>query len=1052
MDLVRPEPELLDHLVVEFSDHGRRAVEFLATAEGLLELDPEARAPRRPEAVAYCLREAMKAIPASLKVEGAHLWKTASRAVTEARRRYELARGMPGEDEPGALDDLIAAIDNLELVHSQESIHERRLIAIIVNRTGALPVAAGTAPIRAYQALLVELDNAVHGATTHAEARVFWNRCIGLLRQLFLPPDTRHAELSVLASIEEPDSADVDRLLPLIAGPNHLRYFLTHVTSPAWLEALTETGILDPPTENGPWPAFAAVDRMSEGHATAVSAWLNRMYGRHASDPAKSWFIARAAVDVGSAGAQVVIRVLHDHPLVPNIASLGVWAVEKLDPESELVEAVADVVLNAASWRSTGYVHPVIERLTGGLSEKNAPRRLQLLCWKLGTVDAEEDGRRWFVSDQSGSVADWAHEGPDDRFAVLLRACVDTVRHSTEWMSTDELLAIVDTLPQNLRGRLRAFVLAVGREVDVDRVIAELAKAISERDPTGDDLPLLDRIVAEADPAEYAELWMRQLGPVPAVAEVAGGLSSHQLPEEWLRAYHWAAVLPEQAVAAWSQPASIIAAAYGTPTREALKKRRRVEVGSGRSPMTAQEITAMPPIEAARIISAWRPDPSEWLVGARELARTLEAVVKGSRAAWLESPLRVVTELRHPTYIGHYLRAVAEAVKDTEAPVGDLLDVIALVRAHPWGAEPLGRDNYYDYDPDWRGAEQSSVDVLKALADAEVGFAGRDDEVWTVLESEVRDRTEPSGIVSGARDPLDSAINRRCTRALDAVLSFMAYEHRAADKVRPEALTLLEDCLRLEGTDGAEHRAILTTRLGFLRHIASEWVDGMADLLFGSEAPAELAQLTADLAIKWSRPNRWLLECYRPLVQDAVIRGADHALEHQLIAMLWNVPGYGVEDNITFLRQHPARLSEAGEVLGRLLRHGDAEQEHLFFAIAFWDVAIATNMRDGLAGFGWMAEVEQLDDETWAELTLRTLVVTDGRVDWSQKVAERVATPPASTTSLAIMNHLVRGTSDEWHRRDNIEHAVALLDAAGSLTGTPEYERLRTTLLERGAL
>jgi hypothetical protein len=57
-----------------------------------------------------------------------------------------------------------------------------------------------------------------------------------------------------------------------------------------------------------------------------------------------------------------------------------------------------------------------------------------------------------------------------------------------------------------------------------------------------------------------------------------------------------------------------------------------------------------------------------------------------------------------------------------------------------------------------------------------------------------------------------------------------------------------------------------------------------------------------------------------------------------------------------------------------------------------------------------------------------------------------------STTTLAIMNSLVRGTSDEWDRRGNIERAVEVLRSADQLAETPEYERLRTTLLERGAL
>ena len=171
-----------------------------------------------------------------------------------------------------------------------------------------------------------------------------------------------------------------------------------------------------------------------------------------------------------------------------------------------------------------------------------------------------------------------------------------------------------------------------------------------------------------------------------------------------------------------------------------------------------------------------------------------------------------------------------------------------------------------------------------------------------------------------------------------------------------------------------------------------------------------------------------------------------------MIAMLWEVAGYSVDDNMAFVRQTPALLSDAGEVLGRLLRHDDADEAHIVSAVAFWDAANSTADANALAGFGWLAEVEKLEPDVWATRTMATLAVTGGRIDWSHKVAERTASLAPSTTTLAIMNSLVRGASDEWDRRGNIERAVEHLRAAEKLNGTAEYERLRTTLLERGLL
>lgn len=1047
------DPQLLDHLVVEFGDHGERAVGFLRTAHELLSLDPTIAPPRLPETITYCLREAMKTIPASQPVGGGGLWRTASRAVSDARRRYDLVKDVPGEDAQGALNDLLAAVGDLDLVHAQEGIHERRLITIMVNRTGALPVASGTAPIQAYQDLLRELDEALHGDATMDRARELWDRCAAILRQLFLPPTLRHLELESLAAVESPSADDVERLLPLIAGPYHLRHFLSRVASPQWLAMLIDTGILDPPAENGPWPVFAAVDRLAPDHGSAVAAWLGSMYHRHHADAARAWFVARAAVDVGPDAAGVVLRALRDHGAVAGIAALGTWAIEKLEPGSLLVEELADVLLNEGPWRAASYVDPVIERLVEGTDESNAERRLQLLCWKLRSAASSDEGpARWFGYERAGSVADWTDDGRDDRFTVLLQALVEVIRRARTCLSTDDILATIDALPTEVCGRMRAWVLSGASDVDVVRLIDELTVAIAQRDPTGDDLPILDRVVTEASASDFAEKWMTALGPAPAVVEVAQRLASHELADTWLRAYHWTGVLPREAVGPWEQPAAVIAGAYGRPGRETLEKRSRVEVGSGRSPMSIEELQAGSVAEAVGRIAEWRPDGSQWLVSARELARTLEAVVKADTAAWIESPLRIATELRHPTYIHHYLRAVAEAIKEgARPPVAEVLDVIGLVRAHPWGVDALGRDDF-DYDHDWSGAEQAAVDVLRAMADKDLGFAQRDDEVWSILDAEARDRGAPSGIVSGARDPLDSAINRRCTRALEAVLSFMAQEFRLTGAARPAAFELLEDALGLEGSDGAEHRAILATRLGFLRHIAPQWVDDVAGSMFGDAAPQGLAQITADLAIKWGRPNRWLFERYRPLLRDAASRGVDHALDHLMIAMLWEVAGYSVEENVAFLRQTSALLSDAGEVLGRLLRHDDADEAHIACAVTFWDAAIATGDTGALSGFGWLAEVEKLDSQLWASRTMATLAVTGGRIDWSHKVGERAALLEPSTTTLAIMNSLIRGASDEWDRRGNVERAVELIGSADQLAATPEYERLRTTLLERGAL
>ena len=158
MALPQPlEPELLEHLRVEFGQHGHRAADLLEDAHAQLVAGTPLH--RLREIVAHCLREAMTAILDSVDSGEVGKWRDLSREVVKARRRYGMAVGLPGADAEGALRDLLARIDDLSRFHDQgQGLHERRLIAVVVRRTGAEPLSAGTEPVRAYQDLVGRLS------------------------------------------------------------------------------------------------------------------------------------------------------------------------------------------------------------------------------------------------------------------------------------------------------------------------------------------------------------------------------------------------------------------------------------------------------------------------------------------------------------------------------------------------------------------------------------------------------------------------------------------------------------------------------------------------------------------------------------------------------------------------------------------------------------------------------------------------------------------------------------------------------------------------------
>ncbi len=821
-----------------------------------------------------------------------------------------------------------------------------------------------------------------------------------------------------------------------------MNYWLLRTTSPT---SLRESVLLQ-----ASWPVFAAVEHLKAEHAADLAAALDRMLGRWGSDPQRAWYIARAAVDLGSAGGPVVLRALRRHPAVPGIRHLAAWAAESADQADEFVYAVADQVLNTSP--QTGhprYPPSLLRSLAEGINRHNYADRIRLLCYKLRSIPQHNYDRQRLVWQRAGSLDGFPDVDRSEPFSALLAALVASLRHAVAFADVAELLTTVSPLPDDIRERVRIWILGNAPTAEPGDLIDAITNALASRSPTGDDLRLVDRVVAECDADAYTTAWATASGPPPPVSELGTALATHEVPPEWQRAFQWSGLLPEHVTDAWTTAVAIMSSAYGDPSRATLEQPPTMRVGVGHSPLSEDDLQAMPIQDAARWIASWRPDPSDWLVSARELGRTLQATVKSDTARWASSPLQTAVMLRHPTYINHYLQGLTTAASLDGVPIPEIVDLMMLIRTHPWPAATLGNDTF-DFDSDWRGAEQASIDLIKSIANSDAGFGDRRAETWSILRDEVGRSDRPSSTDIGTSDPM-AAINRPSTLALEAALSFTGHEYRTDGSIRPEALTLLSQTLQLTGRDGAEHRAILAPRIGFLRHIAPEWVDEHREELFGQAAPDELGQLTVDLALTWGRPNAWLLENYPDAVRSAVARNVDNALAHYVIAMLWQLPRYSSHEAARYL-QSTHMLSAAGEKLGLLLRSEDARPEHADRAAQFWQQVLEGGNTETLAGFGWLADARSFDDDRWADLTLRTLTASHGQIDWSHKVAERAAAQPASTRTLAILNELVRGLADDWDRRSVAELATRVLTQADHLTATPEYTRLQTTLLERGML
>ncbi len=1039
---------LLGHLALEFRDSGRRAVEYLRTAGELVAGDLHA-GPRLPETIAYCLREAMVALlDAAPALPSPGRWRDLSRAAVQAKTRYDLAAaGTPGQDVDEALDGLLAALERIDEFHRAEVRGQQQMVAIIVDWTGSEPLDSVDIA-RQYQKLLQRVQGKLHGDLDSEDAVELHSDVMAILRRAFTPAEVRFEQLEALAQLDAPSPADIEILRGLLVTPEHLRRFCRAMTSPRWLVALQESTILDPPLD-GYWSAGAVVDALAATHPAEVAEWLAVLY-RRGNGPEQIWQLARAALDLAAHGRPLILQCVRDYGDLSAVRMLARQSVEDCDPADIYVDELAQVLLPVED--DSDSLGRVMTKLVDGVNADNAASRLALAANGIDPADPRRRSWRTLTFDRGGSIAEHTLDDAHDREGAHVAAIVPIIAASLPLLGLDHVLGVIHELPSELADRLRPFVLNASHaaeQVSLDVLFDELVTAIGTREPSGDDLPLVDTVLVAHPPTDLQRL-AGAMPSAPTIDEIGTALREHTLTEEWVRTYRWLGLLPSEVQGAWADPYTVLCAEVGVPGPERLRQRRQVISGSGRSAHSADELGAMDPLDAADLVARWRPDPNEFMVGGLELARSFEAAAIADPDRFFAQPFQVATRLREPIHIEHYLRGAKQAIENgATPPVGDLLKISDLIRAQPWEPANLARHEH-DLEFSWAQPAYAVVELLGAIAVKGLGFDGRDDDVFELLQDATMDRTQDSWLTS-PDDALTAGMNRPCTTALGSLIGFMSHEFSQSGEIRLEAFEVLDRVLHLDGVDGAQHRAVIALRLGWFTAKVPDWLECNAELLFGSDAPSGLGRETVDLALRWSRTNRLLLTRFPDAVRDAVVRGVDRALDHLLIGNLWSIPGHDADELVQFLADHPDLLSKAGEMLGRLARDA-TESDTLDAAVAFWRAAITAGPKANLAGFGWMSMIQALDDELWADLTRQTQRANKGVLDWADRVCKRAGAMTPSATTLGIFDDLVRYTPKAWDRQSAGRHAANHLGVAGELESTPEFRRLRAALLERGYL
>lgn len=1032
-----PPDETLRDALRRLGENGVRAEQFLDSAAEHLSHD----GPLAPQHAAYAVREALMSI---VKLGG-----KPPRGMKEAAK--EVVRRWRGDPTSARLSD---SIRRLAEVLGGPDPNERRLAQ-------AVAALSRVAPTRATADLLsqfvIELGNA--NEATHADTppdvtavRGMYERTCDLLRDLFGPVSLRLSEMEDLVGLQEPGPDDVARLKQRLGEEHRLVYLFDRAEGPGWFRALRDHDLDDNlllPPPDSPWVAGPHVARIAETYPDDVRAWLSSLpTGLNAKQVGDALRIARIVkVDV----TDIVLRLARDHLDSPDVRFQVDGLLRGLPPDQ----------------RDTGPGRSLLHwSLKSVLSGEQGPIDTYLAAEQLQiavTATAGSDPGAWLtmLSHRAREVVEQVDPVRLRLTYPLAGQSLHAARRPLELIAAGILQAAAASAAAGLPLAERLERLGVLPEPLATRVIAQhlldhlpetadaarefIAGRISTNErPSPEELALLRRLFADEVPGVDAAV-AAALGEPPA----ASVQFDDPLPDATLRAHRWLVAVPQSLVPDWHRADIAITEEVGPASQDGVLMRvgRAGFVGAS-SPLALDDLTALPPLEAAGRVATWRPerggsflDPS-----AEGLAETLRQAIDADPAGWLAvDPVDLARALRHPVYVTVLLQALRDHAGGLDLDAERLVALAELVRSEPWPVENLGGDLDGPYGA-WARADDEAVKLLGRLGELGALHDDAADPAWAQVLDATRQRDDTSPFVDDQEhDPVSVAINRPSMRAIDAAFSI---GHDAKDLPNEALLSLLDEILQLEGIDGLHGRAMLAVRLPYLRNVAPAWFADREERIFGDAAPGGLGPATFDLYLEWGKPYAPLLQEQRDRLISA-LSGQRHedATQHLLHGLLWRLPGFEASALADILiGAGNAAVSYAGQWLGWAL--ADNDDIDLAPVTELWRELLDRDLdTPAYRGFGWMAVNDRLDQDAWLTLTQETAAAAAGALDEADRVAERAARSHGDARAALIIARLLEDDPEPW----DVERIGARgIEVLGATSDGDAAADLRERLLERG--
>ena len=932
-----------------------------------------------------------------------------------------------------------------------------------------------------------------------------------------------------MPSFKTPTEEQLSRAVQRMRSPEFAAYFFARLENPFWIAGLREKGLFANPP-----PAIRDGESVAFPHWPA-SEYLMRMAALDPNNVASALagvVTDNVAVAQNIVDAAAAMPASHGAKLVPAIARafesspvlLGVLEASNLcvrlaeGGETAAAMSLALVLFGSRpdrkpARRDAYWLIRGLDRVVPALSVREPAQFLAWLCdWLSAAIDARIHSDRESGRDYSFVWRPAVEEHEQNRDYEFAGAMVGFVRNGFEValrarvLSPDAALDILGRYRYLIFARIRIHLVNEFADIRPD-LARQLIMSRELFDDYGfkheyamlagrrfDQLTETERadwyswVDTGPDMTRFEERWRESLGREPTDEDRANRKAYWQFERlHWVRAH-----LEDSRRAFYDS----MLARHGQPELADLNSRISVGWRGHDSPISTEELAALPFEEVVVRVSTWRPAPNQFegpdvdglaVAFAQCVERTPEAL--SARAGVLVG--------KPPIYVRAFIDQMALAIRAGRNI--DLPPVLGLCRwviAQPaYGQSALG-GKPAPGDSDWNSTREAISQLVENACQAKWEAGPKyslhlRDQLWTLISVLCRDPAE-SHIVHDAsrddpriRDYLGLAINSPRGKALEAALEYARWvaNHIMLTRRQDQGVTGGFDAMPevrealdwqiSEGNRSFEAMAILGSRIGLICWIDRQWLAQNAERVFdltGIERtpPSPHGWAAWNAFVVWVAPHVEYYRLLRGQFSYAVVQSAQVPMrvpsdvepfnrlgEHLVI--LFGRGELGLDDDAALLRRFlssarpEVRRHAMGFIGMSLAGEGDIPEDIAarFQKIweFYWD---SVGKRDAhedpetpLFGPWFASERFPLD---WALEQLEAFVEVSPTPQPDEAVVKRLAVTAgtAPTRAMRILDRMVRADHEGWRIHGWRDSARTVLETGMRVGGAARAQAIQT--------